>query len=321
MENEIIDDFASLGIIKKKKKSSKKVDFDFDAADEEGASPDAPTTDAAAEEDPFDGLKKKSKKKKVIAFDDEDTPAEATEGGDDDLGGLEVKKKKRSSKKSLETFEQALMESDAPKKSSRSSKFNFDFDDEAGGDDMFNQAGDSDDFQMDADVDTSGDPMAVYQGNDTPYAYGDLLQRAFRLIREANPEHGGDRKRYTMIPPQVNRDGAKKTIFANLIEICRRMRRTNEHVTNFLLAELGTSGSVDGAGRLIIRGRFSPKQIESVLRHYIMEYVTCKICKSRDTQLSKDNRLQFIQCDACNSRRSVATIKTGFSAQVGRRRR
>ena len=49
------------------------------------------------------------------------------------------------------------------------------------------------------------------------------------------------------------------------------MHRQPEHVIQFLFAELGTTGSVDGAGRLVIRGRFQQKQIENVLRRYIGE--------------------------------------------------
>lgn len=47
------------------------------------------------------------------------------------------------------------------------------------------------------------------------------------------------------------------------------MKRADEHVTQFLFAELGTSGSVDGSRRLVIKGRFQQKQIENVLRRYI----------------------------------------------------
>jgi translation initiation factor 2 subunit 2 len=36
-----------------------------------------------------------------------------------------------------------------------------------------------------------------------------------------------------------------------------------------LFAEMGTTGSVDGAGRLVIKGRFQQKQVENVLRRYI----------------------------------------------------
>lgn len=44
--------------------------------------------------------------------------------------------------------------------------------------------------------------------------------------------------------------------------------RQPKHLLDFLLAELGTSGSVDGNSQLIIKGRFQPKQIENVLRRY-----------------------------------------------------
>lgn len=38
--------------------------------------------------------------------------------------------------------------------------------------------------------------------------------------------------------------------------------------------------------------------------------------------LSKgENRLNFVTCNSCGSRRSVQAIKTGFSAQIGKRRR
>lgn len=45
-----------------------------------------------------------------------------------------------------------------------------------------------------------------------------------------------------------------------------------EHVIAFLFAEMGTTGSVDGAGRLVIKGKFQQKQIENVLRRYMGKY-------------------------------------------------
>lgn len=47
------------------------------------------------------------------------------------------------------------------------------------------------------------------------------------------------------------------------------MHRQPEHVIQFLFSELGTTGSVDGAQRLVIKGRYTQKQIETVLRKYI----------------------------------------------------
>lgn len=146
-----------------------------------------------------------------------------------------------------------------------------------------------------------------------------LLGRFFAVLRQQNPALSGDKKKYTMVPPQVVREGSKKTSFSNVIDICKRMRRQPDHVMQYLFAELGTVGSVDGSQRLIIKGRFQPKQIENVLRRYIVEYVTCKTCKSPNTLLLKENRIYFMKCESCGSQRSVSAIKTGFQAQTGKR--
>lgn len=153
------------------------------------------------------------------------------------------------------------------------------------------------------------------------YPYQELLSRVFGLIRENNPEISGERKKFSIVPPIIAREGSKKTSFANIADFCRRMSRPVEHLTAFLLTELGTTGNMDGAGRLIIKGRFQQLQVENVLKRYIQEYVTCKTCKAPETHLEKDNtsRLLFIECEKCNSRRSVAPIKTGFKAQTERR--
>ncbi|XP_075521874.1 eukaryotic translation initiation factor 2 subunit beta isoform X1 [Primulina tabacum] len=142
-----------------------------------------------------------------------------------------------------------------------------------------------------------------------------------------------------MRPPQVLREGTKKTVFVNFMDLCKTyiitsvgkiylivdlislwMRRQPEHVMTFLLAEMGTSGSLDGQQRLVVKGRFAPKNFEGILRRYINEYVICNGCKSPDTILSKKNRLFFLRCEKCGSGRSVAPIKAGFVARVGSRK-
>lgn len=123
-----------------------------------------------------------------------------------------------------------------------------------------------------------------------------------------------------MVPPEVVREGSKKSMFVNILDICQRMHRPAEHLIQFLYAELATQGSQDEAGRLIIKGRFVQSQIETVLRKYIVEYAQCQTCKSIDTQLVKENRLTFVACQKCNSRRTVQSIKSGFRAQTTKRK-
>jgi len=160
---------------------------------------------------------------------------------------------------------------------------------------------------------------AAWSNSDRDYTYDELLELVFNIIKEKNPEIAGERKKLVMRPPQVLRVGTKKSSFANFIDICKSLHRQPKHVQAFLLAELGTSGSVDANNQLIIKGRFQQKQIESVLKKYIKEYVSCQTCRSPETILQKDTRLFFLQCETCGSRRSVASIKSGFQAVTGKR--
>lgn len=159
-------------------------------------------------------------------------------------------------------------------------------------------------------------PAEVLQGN---YTYKELVERFYSILRENNPDLAGDKRKFTMIPPDVAREGTKKTAFANVHEIARRLKRQPEHLIQFLLAELGTTGNSDSQNRLLIKGRFQQGQIEAILKKYIVEYVTCKTCRSPETTMVKDNRLYFVNCEVCGSQRSVSAIKTGFTAQTGRR--
>lgn len=247
--------------------------------------------------DMFKDLAKKKKKKPKAKEGEEEG---ATADGEFDPSALKKKKKKKAPKADADEFEAKLAEAAGEK---------------------------ADEPAAAAEPVEEGDMMkgtGIWAHDaTTTISYNLLLNRFFTLLHSQHPDLvSSGSKSYKIPPPQCLREGNKKTIFANISEICKRMKRTDEHVTQFLFAELGTSGSVDGSRRLVIKGRFSQKQIENVLRRYIVEYVTCKTCRSPDTELNKgENRLYFVTCNSCGSRRSVTGIKTGFTAQVGKRKR
>ncbi|XP_022286102.1 eukaryotic translation initiation factor 2 subunit 2-like [Crassostrea virginica] len=297
----------------KKKKKKKKVPFELDGGNEEAE----PPTQAPVEEEPAPneeektsekadedfsldfGTKKKKKKKKAYDLnemeealpepegEDEAAEPESTEMVDDemDFANLPLKKKKKK-KKDL-----TLKENDDDKQ--------------------------DDDFGLDEGPIPEG---KAWLASDRDYTYDELLTRVFDIIREKNPDMvAGEKKKFVMRPPQVLKVGTRKTSFANFSDICRLLHRQPKHVLAFLLAELGTSGSVDGNNQLIIKGKYNQKQIENVLRRYIKEYVTCHTCRSPDTLLQKDTRIFFLQCETCGSRCSVTSIKSGFQALTGKR--
>ncbi|KAI9786372.1 MAG: hypothetical protein M1816_008033 [Peltula sp. TS41687] len=264
----------------------------------------------------FKGLTKKKKVKKSkegeTTKDGGDDDAGAAADGEFDPSALKKKKKKKTTKTATtdagESFEAKLAEAGV---------------------------GDGEDKEQGGEGGEAGEEAPVEEGDlnkgtgiwahdaTQPISYHLLLTRFYTLLHSYHPDLAASgTKSYKIPPPQCLREGNKKTIFANISEICKRMKRSDEHVTQYLFAELGTSGSVDGNRRLVIRGRFQQKQLENVLRRYIMEYVTCKTCRSPDTELNKgENRLYFVTCNSCGSRRSVTAIKAGFTAQIGKRRR
>lgn len=217
-----------------------------------------PTVDKEVDEvtDLFKGLakKKKSKKPKEGEAEGPDEAATAADG-DFDPTALKKKKKKKSTKVAdTDDFDAKLAEAGVAE----------DGEVEGATADAAPQKGDLE------------QGTGIWQhGATQPISYPLLLTRFFTLLHNHHPDllSSGSRS-YKIPPPQCLREGNKKTIFANIAEICKRMKRTDEHVMQFLFAELGTNGSVDGSRRLVIKGRFQQKQIENVLRRYIGQFST-----------------------------------------------
>ncbi|EJD01897.1 uncharacterized protein FOMMEDRAFT_141127 [Fomitiporia mediterranea MF3/22] len=311
------DDFKAMFGDLKKKKKKKEIPMDLGT---EGSGASTPAEGAATPDLDFSDLKKKKKKREIPLDLGEDSGAStpvAKEGDDgtapaEDLDFSDLKKKKKSTKKKaafdLEAFERELGEAQGDVVDGTHLDH---FDENELGDDVFSHGG--------AAGDGGAEP---WLGSDRDYTYPELLHRFYNLLHAQNPSLlSSAGKRYTIPPPSVHREGNKKSIFANVNDICKRMHRPLDHVTQFMFAEMGTTGSLDGSSRLVIKGRFQQKQLENVLRRYIVEYVTCKTCRSPDTVLQKENRIFFVSCESCGSRRSVQTIKTGYQAQVGRRKK
>lgn len=270
---------------------------------------------------------------KEFELDEDDRGKKETSDDLNDLNFFNQKKKKKKGKKvfdseleegmkelKIEGEQTEVLEEDnldlmlpAKKKKSKKVEFN---EEELEKDDAL----EDDESKNNDGISFSSSTGPAWAGTERDYTYDELLNRVFNIMREKNPDMvAGEKRKFVMKPPQVVRVGTKKTSFVNFTDICKLLHRQPKHLLAFLLAELGTSGSIDGNNQLVIKGRFQQKQIENVLRRYIKEYVTCHTCRSPETILQKDTRLYFLQCETCHSRCSVASIKTGFQAVTGKR--
>jgi translation initiation factor 2 subunit 2 len=148
------------------------------------------------------------------------------------------------------------------------------------------------------------------------YTYEALLTRVHEIIAKGESGDLSNRKKYTMKPPEIIRVGSKKVGWVNFGQICALMNRSTDHVMAYFSAEFGAEASMAGEGQLVVKGRFTGKQVETLLRKYISTYVTCAMCKSPNTLLERDasTRLMNIKCSGCGSFKSVPPIKAGFHA-------
>ena len=196
----------------------------------------------------FKGLSKKKKTKKpkdegVEGDDGEEAPA-----GDGEFDASALKKKKKKTKKpEADDFESKLAEAGVTEETGEQA---------------------AEEPVPEGDLEAGTGIWAHDATQAIPYSL--LVSRFFSLIQSHHPDLlSSGSKSYKIPPPQCLREGNRRTIFANIADICKRMKRSDDHVMQFLFAELGTSGSVDGSRRLVIKGRFQQKQIENVLRRYI----------------------------------------------------
>jgi len=153
------------------------------------------------------------------------------------------------------------------------------------------------------------------------YSYGEMLSRLYTTMHSSLGSSMNERSNIKIPPVKCYQAGVRKTLWVNFEQFCQVVNRTHEHVYTYLEIELGTATSVDMDKRLVIKAKFYPKEVISVVKKYLNEYVVCKICGCRETKLERENRITFLKCcsKACGSQRSVDTLNKGYTHQIKRK--
>jgi translation initiation factor 2 subunit 2 len=131
------------------------------------------------------------------------------------------------------------------------------------------------------------------------FEYDALLDRA----RDRIPKDISERNRWTMPPPEILVEGSQ-TILRNFAAIVDSMDRDPNHVYQYLVNELGTSGTREQV-RVMFKGRIPPKRIKEKLVGYVKTYILCEQCRAPDTRFIKEERTTLLKCQACGATRPV----------------
>lgn len=93
----------------------------------------------------------------------------------------------------------------------------------------------------------------------------------------------------------------KKTLLSNLID--------NDESNDIIDEEIIKDNS-DDRGSLIFDNRCNENEIKKHYIAYIKEFVMCKegTCGSGSTEIVKDNRVIYLVCKSCNSKRAISGL-------------
>jgi translation initiation factor 2 subunit 2 len=129
-----------------------------------------------------------------------------------------------------------------------------------------------------------------------------LVDRLFNTLESKI----GNKKKFSMKRPVVN-DINKKTYIKNFEELCTMLNRDENHFKNYIEKELNIASSINENKALILDSRFKSAQIEDVINKYAKTYVVCKEpeCKSGNTQMIKENRINYLVCNSCFARKAI----------------
>ena len=133
--------------------------------------------------------------------------------------------------------------------------------------------------------------------------YEDLLNKAY----ESLPNIEESTERLEIPSPDIIIQG-RQTIIKNFSQICEAIRRSPNHLLKYLTKELATPAGFDGT-RATLQSKISRRMIESKLDSYMKEYVICKECGRPDTKLVREDRIDFLKCEACGAKSSVKSVK------------
>jgi translation initiation factor 2 subunit 2 len=153
------------------------------------------------------------------------------------------------------------------------------------------------------------DPLRDGQEYDPPiYTYQNLLQILYSKFTDNNIEI--KKSKNSLKLPIVQRLGSKRTGWINFKECCTSIGREESNIINYLISELSTEANIDGKNVLLIKGIYTQKNIENILRKFIVAFVQCSICKSLETINKRDNnnRINFLECLSCKSTRALQQI-------------
>ena len=130
--------------------------------------------------------------------------------------------------------------------------------------------------------------------------FNDMLDDLYSNLKKENSSK--------LILPNLNINiTTTNTFFKNAKDILKTLKCNPDHYVKYMNKELGSVNWVSSSKKdgLVIKGKVRKQKIQLLLQEYIKKYICCNICKSLNTKLVKEKRLDFICCLDCHSKTAI----------------
>ena len=135
-------------------------------------------------------------------------------------------------------------------------------------------------------------------------SYEEMLEDALKKLPKEREMKGTERFK---IPSVSVEHRGNKTFVKNFREIAEYLRRSEKHLSKFMLKEVGIAGQLI-SNQLVLNGIVRREILQKKLEKYIKEFVICDVCGNADTLLEKKGRITFLRCEACGNRKIVREL-------------
>ena len=139
----------------------------------------------------------------------------------------------------------------------------------------------------------------------TTYSTEFLLGRIYKKIEHKNVK----KVIFKSIPKVTSKN--RKTFVSNFDDFCNKINRNMNDVIIFIKEKLQIDKDPsysESTKCLQINNMYKENIILDILGKYIKTYVECAeaSCGSKNTEIIKENRINFILCKSCNSKKALA---------------
>jgi translation initiation factor 2 beta subunit (eIF-2beta)/eIF-5 len=131
----------------------------------------------------------------------------------------------------------------------------------------------------------------------------DHLVRCYEILNRESCFSNPAKKQY-IVPPEISFQG-KKTKINNIEKITEIIGRDINIVHDYMQKELHTQINIQADKSFVIVGRFKLKNIEKVLKNFIVSNIQCKMCRSLSTVIGREEKINMMHCNNCKAERAI----------------